>query len=68
MAGAAGLGMGLGLTPSTNTTVIIDKEDAGGIALPSLVTENLARGHTVELLTRVNGSVFRATFKIEIEG
>ncbi|MFT3711078.1 MAG: YkgJ family cysteine cluster protein [Archangium sp.] len=66
MVGAAGLGMSLGLTPGTNTTVVIDKKDADDITLPSLVTENLARGHSVELLTRVNGSVFRATFKIEI--
>lgn len=72
LAGAVGLGMGLGLVRKAYAAPgLVFEADGKTIAssdLPDEVARALLEKQEVSVLAEIQGSLYRANFKIEIEG
>ena len=72
---AVGLACGLGLSRTSNAGrfsaamyFVVDGEESVTLDLPVEIEKALANKSVVEILTKVNGNLYRANFKVEIEG
>jgi hypothetical protein len=71
---AVGLACALGLTRKSNASrfsaamhFVVDGEKSVALDLPVEIEEALTNKSVVEILTQVNGNLYRANFKVEIE-
>jgi len=71
LAGAIGLGLGMGIARTAHAArmvYLVDGKEAALGELPVEIEDALAAKKVVEILTEVDGRLYRANFKVEIEG
>ncbi len=71
LAGAIGLGLGMGIARTAHAArmvYLVDGKEAALGELPVDIEDALAAKKVVEILTEIDGRLYRANFKVEIEG